>query len=687
MEYQFNTYQETPLLQNHLHMGGSNPQGETIAVTSRYLTRGGTPWIGVMGEFHFSRYDRQYWYRELCKMKAGGISIVATYLFWIYHEEVEGEFNFSGDCDIRAFVEECRRADLDVILRIGPWAHGECRNGGFPDWLLKKPYRLRDNNEGYLAKTRIWYQKIYEQIQGLLYQDGGNIIGIQLENELVNGAEHLKTLKEIAVETGFHVPLYTVTGWNSRFGAKIPVDEVLPVFGAYPEAPWTSHTDPLPPSHNFVFSPVRNDSAVGTDIIKDTDEDGWRLPYERYPFATCELGAGQQATHHRRPIISGMDAYALSLVKLGSGNNLVGYYMYHGGTNQIGKYSTFNESKATGYPNDYPILNYDFQTALSQYGEAREQYRLLNLLHLFVQDFGSILAPMELTEAANPETDPSNFTSLRYCMRTNGRAGFVFINHYQRLATMAPLSHVILDTGIVRFPEISVDGDMAFFLPFHMEIADCLLEYATAQPLCRVGNTYFFTALHGISPEYKFVGSQAVAVNPGFHSAFSMGEARIVTLTWEQVLRTRKLSGKLYVGVDCDVYEENGDPCAIEDGSFSYMLWTGDHFSSHRVERPFRQAQAAFEPLETAPFVPAHGEELCIGGPRKQFWKKITVSGDEGFIEIPDICDAEQIYADGKLVADDFYYGKPWRIPARLLYGKECYLVMSQWKDDFYREF
>ena len=121
MEYQFKTYQETPLLQNHLHMGGSNPQGETIAVTSRYLTRGGAPWIGVMGEFHFSRYDRQYWYRELCKMKAGGISIVATYLFWIYHEEVEGEFNFSGDCDIRAFVEECRRADLDVILRIGPW--------------------------------------------------------------------------------------------------------------------------------------------------------------------------------------------------------------------------------------------------------------------------------------------------------------------------------------------------------------------------------------------------------------------------------------------------------------------------------------------------------------------------------------------------------------------------------------
>ena len=45
-----------------------------------------------------------------------------------------------------------------------------------------------------------------------------------------------------------------------------------------------------------------------------------------------------------------MDAYALSLVKLGCGNNLIGYYMYHGGTNPIGRDSTLQESRATGYP-------------------------------------------------------------------------------------------------------------------------------------------------------------------------------------------------------------------------------------------------------------------------------------------------------------------------------------------------
>lgn len=691
MVYQFKKYKKEPLLTNHLKLGGENPSGVRIDVTSQYLTRKDKPWIGVMGEYHFSRAEKETWYTELCKMKAGGITVVATYLFWIYHEEIEGIFDFSGDRDIRLFVEECQRVGLDVILRIGPWAHGECRNGGFPDWILKKPFKTRENDEEYLKKVTVWYEKIYEQVQGLFYKDGGNIIGIQLDNELVDQPDHLRTLKEIAKKIGFDVPLYTVTGWNSKYGAKIPVDEVMPVFGGYPEAPWENHTNRLPLSHNYVFSNVRNDTAVGTDIIKETDEEGWRLPYERYPFATCELGAGQQATHHRRPIISGMDAYSLSLVKLGSGNNLVGYYMYHGGTNKIGQHSTLNETKATGYPNDYPILNYDFQTALSEYGEVREQYRLLNLLHLFVNDFGDILAPMEYVEAetATPFPDPNDLKSLRYCMRTDGMGGFLFVNHYQRLAKLSDVKEAVIDTGSIHFPPMDICGDIGFFFPFHVMFQDNILEYATAQLLCHVEQTYFFVAVDGIVPEYKWEGEEAITVIPGYDSAYQLNGMTIVTLTWEQALYIRKLSDTIYIGEACDLYEENGKLCAVQEGSFSYRKWNGVEFETFHVNRPFCQAAVSFECVNVPPFkIPEEYEaELNIGGDRKQEWKRIVVTSNEGFIEIPDICDVEQIYADGILIADDFYYGKPWRIPARLLYQKECYLVMSQWKDDFYREF
>ncbi len=113
-----------------------------------------------------------------------GITIVATYLFWIYHGETEEEFDFTGDRDIRRFLLDAQRAGLEVFIRIGPWAHGECRNGGLPDWLLQKPYKLRDNNREYMEKVQIWYEKIHEQVKGLFYRDGGNIIGIQRRQKI-----------------------------------------------------------------------------------------------------------------------------------------------------------------------------------------------------------------------------------------------------------------------------------------------------------------------------------------------------------------------------------------------------------------------------------------------------------------------------------------------------------------------
>lgn len=121
MIYHFQKEERQEILTGHLHLGGENPDGERIDVNSAYLTRGGKPWIPVMGEFHFSRYNRNQWAEELGKMKAGGIMLVSTYLFWIYHEEIEGKFDFSKDKDIRAFVSECGRAGLEVVLRIGPW--------------------------------------------------------------------------------------------------------------------------------------------------------------------------------------------------------------------------------------------------------------------------------------------------------------------------------------------------------------------------------------------------------------------------------------------------------------------------------------------------------------------------------------------------------------------------------------
>lgn len=124
-------------MEGHLRLGDPPHLPDAIAVNSRYVSRGGGPWFPIMGEFHYGRYPAAEWREELLKVRAGGVTVVATYVFWNLHEERRGVFDWSGDRDLRRFVTVCGELGLDVVVRIGPWVHGESRNGGFPDWVLE----------------------------------------------------------------------------------------------------------------------------------------------------------------------------------------------------------------------------------------------------------------------------------------------------------------------------------------------------------------------------------------------------------------------------------------------------------------------------------------------------------------------------------------------------------------------
>ena len=82
-----------------------NKEGDEYAADSRSLLYNHKRILPAMGEFHYSRWEDDTWEEELRKMKTGGINIVATYLFWIHHEEKENEWNFSGRRYIRIFFQ------------------------------------------------------------------------------------------------------------------------------------------------------------------------------------------------------------------------------------------------------------------------------------------------------------------------------------------------------------------------------------------------------------------------------------------------------------------------------------------------------------------------------------------------------------------------------------------------------
>ena len=83
----------------------------------------------VMGEIHSSRLPKEEWAKELRKMKEGGVTLVANYVFWNHVEEEEGIFDWSGQRSLREFLECCKNEGLPVVLRIGPFCHCDARNG------------------------------------------------------------------------------------------------------------------------------------------------------------------------------------------------------------------------------------------------------------------------------------------------------------------------------------------------------------------------------------------------------------------------------------------------------------------------------------------------------------------------------------------------------------------------------
>jgi beta-galactosidase len=517
-----------------------SPSGSTLALNSRYLMRDGKPWLPVVGEFHYSRYPESRWEEEILKMKAAGVDVVATYVFWIHHEEIEGQFDWQRQRDLHRFVQLCAKHGMYVEVRIGPWDHGEVRNGGFPDWLLKKG-RTRVNDPVYLSYVRRWYGQIAQQLKGMLWKDGGPVVGIQLENEYASrgpgaGEEHILTLKRLAVEAGFDVPFYFVTGWDH---AAVPADAVIPMYGGYPDAPWDASTTKLSPSEVYAFRfhsrVASNMGAMGGPAGGGEDTSA----QAQLPYFSAEIGGGLQGTYHRRVVVRPNDIAAMFPVMLGSGVNLYGTYMFQGGENPEGKLSSLQESQATGYPNDVPIESYDFQAPLSEFGEERESFRKMKVFQYFLNDFGEYLAPMVVHTPEQQPANPADFSVPRAAVRSRGDSGFIFFNNYVRNYRMpertAAQFEIRLPNGTLRVPSRPVDlpSGAYFIWPFNLHAGGVNIRYSTAQLFTRIGSdeasTLYFVAIPGVPVEFALDSSTLGSVQISSGEAIRDGATTLIT--------------------------------------------------------------------------------------------------------------------------------------------------------------
>ena len=192
------------------------PTHRLVADSGRFLFDG-RPLEIISGEMHYARVPREYWRDRLRKARAMGLNTISTYVFWNYHEAEPGQYDFSGQRDVAAFIRTAGEEGLHVILRPGPYVCAEWELGGYPAWLFRDTsIVLRSTDSAFTAPAERWLDRLGRELSPLLASHGGPIIAVQVENEYGSfdrDTAYMDWQRRALAHAGFtDVYLYTADG-------------------------------------------------------------------------------------------------------------------------------------------------------------------------------------------------------------------------------------------------------------------------------------------------------------------------------------------------------------------------------------------------------------------------------------------------------------------------------------------
>lgn len=175
-------------------------------------------------------------------------------------------------------------------------------------------------------------------------------------------------------------------------------------------------------------------------------------------------------TYNYRFILPYKSIDAMANIKLASGCNFLGYYMFQGGSNPKGKHGTFmNEAQS-------PKISYDYQAALGEFGQIRESYQRLKSIHSFCRTFAETFCHMQ---TVLPEGASQNETVVLHMTGED-----------------------------ITFSGISLAPEENCILPFHMDLNGIDLVTATTQPITVLSDqkepVFIFLKPEGMNPVFRF---------------------------------------------------------------------------------------------------------------------------------------------------------------------------------------
>ncbi|ETP70319.1 hypothetical protein G159_01975 [Planococcus glaciei CHR43] len=298
------------------------------------------PFQILSGGIHYFRTVPEQWEDRLQKLKALGLNTVETYIPWNFHEPKKGAFQFSGMADIERFIELAQRVGLYVILRPAPYICAEWEMGGLPSWLLKdKGLVMRSSDPSFLKHVEDYFAVLLPKFKRHLYQNGGPVIAMQIENEYGAYGNDLAYL-------GFYKDQYQKHGLDTFLFTSDGPDFITQ--GSLPDVTTTLN-----------FGSRVDESFNALEAFKPGS-----------PKMVAEFWIGWFDYWSGEHTVRSGDDVAAVFKEIMDKNISVNFYMFHGGTN----FGFMNG--ANHYDIYYPtITSYDYDSLLTEGGAITEKYK------------------------------------------------------------------------------------------------------------------------------------------------------------------------------------------------------------------------------------------------------------------------------------------------------------------------
>ena len=185
----------------------------TVSYDDRSLLLDGRRIWLVSGSIHYFRTPQALWADRLLKAKQAGLNCVSTAVAWNFHEAREGQWDFTGDRDIAAFVRLAGELGLYVILKPGPYIGSEWDFGGLPGWLgARTGMAYRTTNASFTHYFDKYFRQILPRLAEQQVTRDGSIILIQNECEYLattapDRLAYLEFINQLFRRGGFDVPI------------------------------------------------------------------------------------------------------------------------------------------------------------------------------------------------------------------------------------------------------------------------------------------------------------------------------------------------------------------------------------------------------------------------------------------------------------------------------------------------